>query len=112
MKSTLALSAAFLAALLVAPSLQDDQSHAKTSDKLIDLDQQSYDKLVVNPETNKLIDGPWFIMFYAPWCGHCKRLMPTFDEFAEKHGDGSRVRVGRVDCDDGNNGNLCTAFDV
>ena len=51
-------------------------------------------------------------MFYAPWCGHCKRLMPTFDEFAEKHGDGQKLNVGRVNCDEGENSNLCTAYDV
>ena len=51
-------------------------------------------------------------MFFAPWCGHCKRLMPTFDQFAEKYGDGVNINVGRVDCDLSENSNLCTAYDV
>ena len=51
-------------------------------------------------------------MFFAPWCGHCKRLMPTFDKFAEEHGDGSRLNVGRVNCDDSSNSNLCTVYEI
>ena len=36
--------------------------------------------------------------FYAPWCGHCKKLEPVFREVARDLSRQGKVRVGKVDC--------------
>lgn len=41
--------------------------------------------------------GHWLVMFYAPWCGHCKRLEPIWGHVAQALYR-TNIRVGRVDC--------------
>ena len=35
--------------------------------------------------------------FYAPWCGHCKRLHPIWEQVGHNLAE-TEIRVGRVDC--------------
>ena len=35
-------------------------------------------------------------MFYAPWCGHCKAMMPDFLSASEEVPEA--INLGRVDC--------------
>ncbi|KAL3859864.1 hypothetical protein ACJMK2_010053 [Sinanodonta woodiana] len=42
-------------------------------------------------------EGSWLVEFYAPWCGHCKKLEPIFQQvaLALKH---TEVKVAKLDC--------------
>eukprot|EP00931_Biecheleriopsis_adriatica_P074348 TRINITY_DN48428_c0_g1_i1.p1 TRINITY_DN48428_c0_g1~~TRINITY_DN48428_c0_g1_i1.p1 ORF type:complete len:338 (+),score=81.06 TRINITY_DN48428_c0_g1_i1:77-1090(+) len=41
------------------------------------------------------MEKTWFVSFYSPGCGHCKRLAPIWDQLAEKLQ--GKVMVGKVD---------------
>jgi thioredoxin domain-containing protein 10 len=42
-------------------------------------------------------DGQWLVMFYAPYCAHCKRLEPIWSHVAQALHN-TNIRVGRIDC--------------
>lgn len=39
-----------------------------------------------------------FVKFFAPWCGHCKKMKPDWDKLMEKYADSETVLVADVDC--------------
>jgi protein disulfide-isomerase A6 len=57
--------------------------------KVVTLTTDNFSSLVLDS------DDLWLIEFYAPWCGHCKKLTPEFDKSA-KALDGI-VKLGAVD---------------
>lgn len=50
------------------------------------------------------------VMFYAPWCGHCKRAKPEYMNAAEKFKDDTKVAFAAVDCT--KYGSLCSSNEV
>lgn len=39
-----------------------------------------------------------FLKFFAPWCGHCKKLKPDWDKLMDEFGSSSTQLVADVDC--------------
>jgi len=39
-----------------------------------------------------------FIKFFAPWCGHCKRLGPTWGQLGDAYAGHSVINIASVDC--------------
>lgn len=71
----------------------------------------SHDQVFVGDANNfaDLIKDEAFVKFYAPWCGHCKRLAPTWDELAQKTAQ-LTTKIVKVDCDQ--YGQLCQQYEV
>ena len=59
------------------------------------LDEELFYSMVMDKSGKSAKNGPWFIKFYAPWCGHCKNLEPTWNNLANEL-DGHNV--GKLDC--------------
>ncbi|WOH14293.1 hypothetical protein DCAR_0933812 [Daucus carota subsp. sativus] len=45
-------------------------------------------------------DRAALVEFYAPWCGHCKKLAPEYEKLAASFKKAKSVLIGKVDCDE------------
>lgn len=63
------------------PSLKSEPIPTSQDEPVFVLVTDEFDK-VINDDQKDI-----FIEFYAPWCGHCKRLAPIWTELGEKYSD-------------------------
>ena len=48
----------------------------KDDSPVVKLNKDNFQSLVLDSK------DLWFVEFYAPWCGHCKKLAPTWEKVA------------------------------
>jgi len=65
----------------------------KTVSSVVDLTSANFDKIVLDDKKDVLVE------FYAPWCGHCKRLAPDYEILGTAYASEPNVVIAKVDCD-------------
>ncbi|KAL5996325.1 hypothetical protein ACLOJK_026401 [Asimina triloba] len=76
---------------------------AAIADDVVVLTEENFEK-EVGQDRGALIE------FYAPWCGHCKKLAPEYEKLGASFKKAKSVLIGKVDCDDQKN--LCSKYGV
>ncbi|KYN22709.1 Thioredoxin domain-containing protein 5 [Trachymyrmex cornetzi] len=69
---------------------------------LLELTEDTFEKHVSS--------GHHFVKFYAPWCGHCQKLAPTWDELANSLRNDDVVSISKIDCTQ--HRIICGQFDI
>jgi len=57
------------------------------------LTDSNFDKIVLDEKKDVLVE------FYAPWCGHCKNLAPTYEKLGEVFASEENVVIAKMDAD-------------
>jgi protein disulfide-isomerase A6 len=68
----------------------DSSSGSSGSSAVIELTEETFNSQVLGGT------DAWIVEFFAPWCGHCKKLAPEYERAAKKMQDDG-VKFGAVD---------------
>jgi len=75
----------------LAPQLKSDEIPETNDGPVFVAVGKNFEELTSRPGVNVLVE------FYAPWCGHCKKLVPIYEELGEKYKDNKNVIIAKMD---------------
>ncbi|KAF0972828.1 hypothetical protein FDP41_009077 [Naegleria fowleri] len=98
--------------LVVMMSLFIETVRSSSSGVVLELTSQNFASTVEAPSNHHRV---YFVKFFAPWCGHCKRLAPVWSELAKELEDSSiphynNVQLAKINCDE--HSDVCRKFSI
>jgi len=76
----------------LSPTLKSEEPEpADTKGPVVVVRGKTFADIVLNNDKDVLVE------FYAPWCGHCKKLAPVYDEVAERVQSNSNLVIAKMD---------------
>jgi protein disulfide-isomerase A1 len=75
----------------ITPFLKSEEIPADNSQPVKVIVGKQFADMVINNDDDVLVK------FYAPWCGHCKKLAPIWDEVAEELKDVPHLVISKFD---------------
>jgi len=76
----------------LVPHLKSEEVAADdATGDVVTLRGKSFNDIVINNSKDVLVE------FYAPWCGHCKKLAPTWDELGATFKNNDNIVIAKMD---------------
>lgn len=100
-----------LRALLLVLCVGAREVTASSSSKIVELTTATFEHQT--QASTGQTTGKWFVKFFAPWCGHCQRLAPHWEQLADDlHADQETFEfvLASVDCT--KDPDVCTRFGI
>jgi len=76
----------------------DSSAETSTSAHVLPVVTMSGAQLEAHVAKQAAEGGLTFVKFFAPWCGHCKKLAPVWDEVGQRFRTTPGVTLAKVDC--------------
>jgi protein disulfide-isomerase A1 len=73
------------------PHLKSEEVPEKNDEPVTVLVGKNWEEIVLDTTKDVLVE------YYAPWCGHCKKLAPIWDELGEKYKDEKNLVIAKFD---------------
>ena len=70
---------------------------ANAEGRVVELSGKSFAAVVDFHRRDPASDADFFVLFHAPWCGHCASLAPTWEALARLYAPVDSVVVARMD---------------
>jgi len=73
------------------PHLKSEEIPTEQKEAVFTLVGKAFNDIVMDPTKDVLVE------FYAPWCGHCKKIAPIYEELAQKLKHNTNLIIAKMD---------------